>query len=115
MPKFSRNKPISPIKATDLKKEIVKKNKELKEWCFEYERKKEMSVEHGNGCVVFRMPPLPKWVREFLPNLEYTDVSDHQLANIILAVFTRALQEELDIPRTHKELDRKVIKRICAK
>jgi len=30
MPKFSTNKSVSPIKASDLKKEIVKKNKELK-------------------------------------------------------------------------------------
>ena len=90
------------------------KNKELEEWFFEYERKKEISVEYENGSDL-RMTPLPKWVREFLPLLADINVPDHHLAIVILSVFRRALLEELDLPRTHKELDRRVIKRICAK
>ena len=97
------------------------KEKELREWFFEYEHKKEISVEYENGSDL-RMTPLPKWVREFLPKLENinvpdsdTYVPDHQIANIILAVLSRALLAELDLPRTHKELDHKVIKRIRAK
>jgi hypothetical protein len=84
---------------------------ELQEWFYEYERKKEISVEYENGSDL-RMTPLPEWVREFLPGAK--NVPDGQLASIALEIFTRAFQEEFDLPRTHKELDRKVIKRVVA-